>query len=178
MKTPHIKPPTSFDTAALLARGRNIAARGGGPDQHDQLVKQTEKWVAQTFYGTLLKQMRDSPFHSDLMEGGNGGKTFETMFDQRLADHMSRHAGGKLVQSIVKKIEAAQAAKHYKKASKPQKTAAPHHTARSKHPSHLNPEPRTLNPASNPEPRTLNPASKPQPRTLNPLQVPIAKETA
>ncbi len=119
MKTPHIKPPTSIDTAALLGRGRTLAARGAaGSNQHDQLVQQTEKWVAQTFYGTLLKQMRQSPFHSDLMDGGNGGKTFQSMLDQRLADHMSRHAGGKLVRAIVKKIESAQAAKHYAKASK------------------------------------------------------------
>jgi Rod binding domain-containing protein len=178
MKTPHIKPPTSFDTAPLLARGRNIAAKGGGPNQHDQLVKQTEKWVAQTFYGTLLKQMRDSPFHSDLMEGGNGGKTFETMFDQRLADHMSRHAGGKLVKSIVKKIEAAQAAKRYAKASKATPASAHHHPASSRHPSSLNPEPRTLNPASNPEPRTLNPAPRSHPQNFRPVHVHMAERNA
>jgi len=174
MKTPHIKPPTSFDTAALLARGRDIAARGGGPNQHDQLVKQTEKWVAQTFYGTLLKQMRDSPFHSDLMEGGDGGKTFETMFDQRLADHMSHHAGGKLVRSIVKKIESAQAAKKYASASrKPAAHPAHHHGPKA--PSSPNPEPRTLNPS---KPRTLNPSRHPAPPVLRKLHVPMAKEGA
>ena len=62
-------------------------------DQHEQLVKQTEKWVAQTFYGTLLKQMRDDPFHSDMFDGGNGGKMFQQMLDQRLADKMSHGAG-------------------------------------------------------------------------------------
>lgn len=117
MTTPQIKPPTSIATSALFARERAAELQSGG-DQHTKLVNQTEKWVAQTFYGTLLKQMRESPLHSDLMDGGNGGKTFQAMLDQRLADHMSRHAGGKLVRAIVKKIEAAQGAKHYEKASK------------------------------------------------------------
>jgi Rod binding domain-containing protein len=185
MKTPHIKPPTSFDTASLLARGRFVAAHGGGPDQHDQLVKQTEKWVSQTFYGTLLKQMRDSPFHSDLMDGGNGGKAFATMFDQRLADHMSRHAGGKLVKSIVKKIESAHAAKRYASASRTKSAHPQHHGTASHSPSSLNPEPRTLNPLANPEPRTPNPALDPEhrprsphPRPLRKVHVRMAKETA
>src|SRR5690348_1911041 len=40
--------------------------------QHDQLTEQARKWVAQTFFGTLLKQMSDSPFKSELFSGGRG----------------------------------------------------------------------------------------------------------
>lgn len=76
---------------------------------HAQLVKQTQKWVAQTFYGTLLRQMRKSPFHSDLFEGGRGGEAFQQVYDQHLADHMSRGTGRKLVDSIVRRIEAKRA---------------------------------------------------------------------
>src|SRR4051812_17883906 len=89
--------------------------------QHKQLVTQTRKWVSQAFYGTMLKQMHDSPFKSKLFSGGRGGEAFGGMLDQQLADHMSsagadaeavgpdgrpvRHAAtSKLVQSIVKKI--------------------------------------------------------------------------
>jgi Rod binding domain-containing protein len=119
MFTPQIKTPVAADTSAVIERNRMTApdAEGDG-DQHQQLINQTEKWVAQTFYGELLKQMRESPFRSDMFEGGNGGKTFETLLDQRLADHMSRHAGGKLVKAIVRKIEAGQAAKKYQQASR------------------------------------------------------------
>ncbi len=74
--------------------------------QHDRLVKQTQKWVAQAFYGPMLKQMRESPFHSDLFDGGRGGKAFGAMYDQELAQRMSRGAGSKLVNSIVNHIEA------------------------------------------------------------------------
>jgi Rod binding domain-containing protein len=78
-------------------------------DRHAQLVTQAEKWVAQTFYGTLLKQMRESPFKSKLFDGGEGGDAFNSLYDQKLADRMSKGAGGKLVKAIVRKIEGAAA---------------------------------------------------------------------
>jgi Rod binding domain-containing protein len=79
------------------------------PSQHDQLTKQAQIWVAQTFFGTLLKQMHDSPFKSDLFDGGRGGQAFSSLYDQRLAERMAKGAGSKLVRSIVKKSEAAAA---------------------------------------------------------------------
>ena len=75
------------------------------PNRHDQLVKQTQRLVSQTFYGTMLKQMRDSPFKSKIFDGGRGGEAFSSLLDQHLADRMSRGAGGKLVNSIVRHIE-------------------------------------------------------------------------
>jgi Rod binding domain-containing protein len=76
---------------------------------HEELVKTTQKWVAQTFYGQLLKQMRNSPFKSQLFDGGRGGQVFNEMFDQRMADHMARGAGSKFVNAIVHKLEAREA---------------------------------------------------------------------
>jgi Rod binding domain-containing protein len=87
--------------------------------KHDQLVKQAQKWVAQTFYGTLLKQVRQSPFHSKLFDGGRGGQAWGSLYDQQLAEHMARGTGQKLVNDIVNRIEARQA---YEKSSG--KTAA------------------------------------------------------
>jgi Rod binding domain-containing protein len=89
----------------------SLLAGKGPPDsgQHGQLVAQTQKWVAQTFFGQLLKQVRSSPFRSELLDGGRGGQVFGSMYDQRLAEHMARGAGSKLVNSIVKRIEAKQA---------------------------------------------------------------------
>ncbi len=72
------------------------------------LVKQARVWVAQTFFGTLLEQMHDSPFKSEIFSGGRGGQAFSSLFHQHLTERM---AGGKsaekLVNSIVKKIERA-----------------------------------------------------------------------
>lgn len=82
---------------------------GKDANRHAQLVTQAEKWVSQTFYGTLLKQMRESPFKSKMFDGGEGGDAFNGLYDQQLADHMSKGAGGKLVTAIVRKIEGAAA---------------------------------------------------------------------
>jgi len=81
------------------------ARKAEGGTQHEQLTRQAEKWVAQTFFGTLLKQMRESPFKSEMFDGGRGGEAFASMYDQRLADRMSRGAGQKLVRGIVRQIE-------------------------------------------------------------------------
>ena len=79
-----------------------------GLTDHDRIQKQTEKWVSQTFFGTLLKQMDDSPFKSDLFSGGRGGQAFSSLYHQQLADRIARGAGHKLVNSIVRRIEAKQ----------------------------------------------------------------------
>src|ERR1700744_2780208 len=92
-----------------LNTAKSPAASIPSAEQHKKLVKQTQKWVAQTFYGTLLKQMRQSPFRSKLMDGGHGGEAYGSLYDQQLAEHMTRGVGMKLVNSIVKKIEAKQA---------------------------------------------------------------------
>ena len=90
-------------SSAIIGAAGRATAMGS---QHDRLVEQARVWVGQTFYGTLLKQMRDSPFRSELLDGGRGGQTFGAMFDQRLAERMAAgRAGGKLVSAIVKKIE-------------------------------------------------------------------------
>jgi Rod binding domain-containing protein len=78
----------------------------GPMSQHDKLVQQTRKWVAMAFFEPMLKQMRDSPFHSTLLDGGEAGKAFGTMYDERLAERMASSASDTLVQSIVKRIEA------------------------------------------------------------------------
>ena len=55
------------------------------------LVKQARVWVSQTFFGTLLKQMHDSPFRSEIFSGGRGGQAFSSLFNQHLTERM---AGG------------------------------------------------------------------------------------
>ena len=73
--------------------------------QHQQLQKHTQKWVAQTFYGNVLKQMHNSPFKDDKFSGGRGGQAFGEMLDQQMADRLSKSSGSKLVNAIVDKIE-------------------------------------------------------------------------
>ena len=84
----------------------NQSSTANGSAHRAAVVKQARVWVAQTFFGTLLKQMHDSPFRSELFSGGRGGQAFSSLFNQHLTERM---AGGKsaekLVNSIVKKIE-------------------------------------------------------------------------
>lgn len=77
--------------------------------ENDRLATEAERWVAQTFFGTLLKQSRNSPFKSELFSGGRGGDAFGTVLDQELANRMAHGAGKQLVDSIVRSIQAARA---------------------------------------------------------------------
>ena len=112
-------PPTSLKPLDL-----SRAARQAPPaaSQHDRLVKQSETWVAQTFFGTLLKQMEESPFKSDLFSGGRGGQAFSSLYHQQLTDRMARGAGSKLVNAIVRRIEATSA---YQKQQRTESQAVP-----------------------------------------------------
>lgn len=98
-----LRPPASGDLAHAARLAEPAAT------QHDQVVGQAQKWVAQTFFGTLLKQMENSPFKSDLFSGGRGGQAFSSLYHQQLAEHMARGAGDKLVRTIVRRIEATSA---------------------------------------------------------------------
>jgi Rod binding domain-containing protein len=97
-----------LDMMGVIARPKEGATAPGelaSDRQHEQLVHSTRQWVAQAFFGTLMKQMRESPFKSDLFEGGRGGQAFTSLYDQRLVEQMSRGAGNKLVNAIVHTIE-------------------------------------------------------------------------
>ena len=80
-------------------------------ERNTQLTHNAQKLVGQTFFGTLLKQMHNSPFKSKMFDGGRGGEAFQTMMDQHLIDRMSHSAGKKLVKSIVKHIVRGQEAR-------------------------------------------------------------------
>ena len=100
----------SGERGPLRALGALDSVPGARPRQADdssRLRQHAERLVAQTFYGTLLKQMRDSPFKSELFSGGRGGQAFSALLDQQLAERMSKNVAGKLVNSIVKRLESA-----------------------------------------------------------------------
>jgi len=91
--------PTTQPSGNLLHHKRSAGS------QHEQLVHHTQRLVSQTFFGTMLKQMRDSPFKSEVFSGGRGGQMFSQLLDQHLADRMARGSGKKLVNAIVRHIE-------------------------------------------------------------------------
>jgi Rod binding domain-containing protein len=99
---------TKLEARSLIESARGAAGRFAKPvkTEHEKLTDKTRTWVSQTFFGTLLKQMRDSPFKSELFGGGQGGQAFSQLYDQHLAEHMARGAGRKLVDGMVRRIEA------------------------------------------------------------------------
>ncbi|MBC7783355.1 MAG: rod-binding protein [Burkholderiales bacterium] len=85
------------------------------PTPQDVLEKSARDLVGQTFFGTLLKQMRDSPFKSDLFSGGRGEQAFAPMYDSIMASRLTQGAGQKLVTQIVRKFQKAADAAYKKK---------------------------------------------------------------
>ena len=72
--------------------------------KEDEVESKARKWVAQTFYGTLFKQMRESPFKSKLFDGGRGGQAFAPMLDQHLVDRMARGSDKRLTNAIARRL--------------------------------------------------------------------------
>lgn len=114
----------SIHPHALAGAAKTGFNRSTPPTEHDRILQQAQKWVAQTFFGTLLKQLRQSPFRSPIFDGGRGGEAFGALYDQHLADHMARGAGGKLVNAIANRIEANRA--YGKSARRSPRHRAPH----------------------------------------------------
>ena len=80
-------------------------------ERNTQLTHNAQKLVGQTFFGTLLKQMHNSPFKSKILDGGRGAEAFAPLMDQHLIDRMSKSVGKKLVRTIVHHIDRAEEAK-------------------------------------------------------------------
>jgi len=116
------RPATSSPVMDLPGLSPIHAGQPLGEDA--RLEQQARQLVSQTFFGTMLKQMRDSPFKSDLFEGGRGGQAFSSLYDQKLVEQMSRGAGKKLVDSIVRKFTEARKAYARQAKTTPQSTTA------------------------------------------------------
>src|SRR6185437_16003559 len=97
--------PGVHNLAAALRPGS--ASRNSAPmTPHDKkLMKNSQRLVSQTFFGTMLKQMHNSPFKSKIFSGGRGGEAFGSMLDQRIADHMAKGTAGGLVDSMIDRWE-------------------------------------------------------------------------
>jgi len=96
------QPQGSRSMAAITALP--VQGNDQAPSSDDKLTTAARQLVGSTFFGTLLKQMHDSPFKSELFSGGRGEEAFSPLMDQQMIDRMSRTAGDKLVKRIVKQF--------------------------------------------------------------------------
>jgi Rod binding domain-containing protein len=88
----------------LNAAGADKAMSAGGA-RHAQLEEKAQQFVATAFFGEMFRQMRESPFKSEVMSGGRAGDAYSGMLHQTLAERMGRGAGRSLVESIVKSLQ-------------------------------------------------------------------------
>jgi Rod binding domain-containing protein len=98
---------TTFQTPVSRSGEKPVASpfpATPGANQKE-LFQTAQKWVGQTFFGTMLKQMHNSPFKSEMWSGGRGGEAFSTLYDQHLAERMARASGRPLANAIVKHIQ-------------------------------------------------------------------------
>jgi Rod binding domain-containing protein len=69
-----------------------------------KLTRTARQVVGSVFFGTLLKQMRNSPFKSKLFSGGRGEEAFGAIRDQHMAEQLGMRAGKSLADSMVKRL--------------------------------------------------------------------------
>src|SRR5947207_2558867 len=86
-------------------RASGILGGLGGATAQGPLADASRKLVAQSFFGTLLKQMREDPFKSSMLDGGRGGESFNALLDQHLSEKLGRGAGNKLINAFVRRYE-------------------------------------------------------------------------
>jgi len=78
-------------------------AEPDAPSPEDAALEQTAQTVVNQFFmGTMLKQMRESPFKNEMFSGGKAGNAYASMFDTHLSENAGSGMARDLVQSMVK----------------------------------------------------------------------------
>lgn len=74
----------------MVARGQQLdeTSEANGADQ-SLLEEKFNQFVGQTFYGTMLKAMRETVGKPAYLHGGRGEEVFQAQFDQTLSEHLS-----------------------------------------------------------------------------------------
>lgn len=98
----------------------NLTAAGATRAQaHKSLRTAADELVGEVFYGTLLRQMRDSSLKGKYGHGGRGEEIFQGQLDSVLASRAGRAGGSQLADAIVDRFERnAEAAAQYRAALK------------------------------------------------------------
>ncbi|RYG85356.1 hypothetical protein EON77_05715 [bacterium] len=90
--------PASFRAAMdAVAAARKTSDAGPESPKDAKLRETAETLVNQFFMGTMLKQMRSSPFKDQTFSGGKAGAAYAGLFDQ----HLSAKAGGGMGKGLV-----------------------------------------------------------------------------
>jgi Rod binding domain-containing protein len=70
-------------TSVAVNELKNQAAKAS-PADREKLLKNVREFVGQTYFGTLMKQMRSEMNPDNPLNGGKAGQTFRAQLDQTL----------------------------------------------------------------------------------------------
>ena len=92
-----------------LTTGMKIDPTTSTPNPVRQKV---QEFVSQAFIGTLLKQVRESPFKSDLFSGGQAGETYQSLYDQQVIGQVAPGIGGQLIDALERQFTSENGSAH------------------------------------------------------------------
>jgi len=78
------------------------SAATASPEEREKLVKDIREFVGQTFYGTLMKQMRSEMNPDNPFNGGKAAKTFGTQLDQLLISRWAQSSRFEVADKIAR----------------------------------------------------------------------------
>jgi hypothetical protein len=67
-----------------------VQAAKASPEEQAKLMKNVREFVGQTFFGTLMAQMRSEMNPDNPFNGGKGGQTFRAQLDQTLISQWAK----------------------------------------------------------------------------------------
>jgi len=89
---------SDFSIQSALASPAKVPARSA-------LRRAADELVGEVFYGTLLRQMRQSPLKGKYGHGGRGEEVFQGQLDAVFAARAGQARGGDLAAAVVKRFE-------------------------------------------------------------------------
>ena len=82
------------------AYGLDRKAGAGG----DELEKQVGRFVSGTFFGMMLKAMRDTVPDDGIFSGGRGEQVFRGMFDMELSERFAESGNFPLIEAAIRQL--------------------------------------------------------------------------
>ena len=93
---------TSINNLVHFPRnGLEPAVAPGAKTQKSQLRKLASEFVNHVFYGSLLREFRDSQ-QSTILDGGPGGSTFMRQLDMELIGRISKRGDAPMVDALLR----------------------------------------------------------------------------
>jgi Rod binding domain-containing protein len=100
----------------ISAEIANLQPPAGQSEARSALRRAADELVGEVFYGTLLRQMRQSPLKGAYGHGGRGEEVFQGQLDTVLASQAGRARGGEIADALVERFaRRAEAAAEYRK---------------------------------------------------------------